>query len=320
MEKKNWFVRILVILLILFVAAIILASFFFSEKRLLITAPIIFLIAILVILSLAEIFDNFSIGNFLSLQKEHRKVESELRKIENENRELRLQLTNIISNVNSNHNTTIYGQIPEHMGRILGVEKAKEEEVQKKKQEEETVHSTQSSEINSKQPKIDFVTRRRIFNKLEEVLLIKYCEKYDINIKDVSKEMKFSEGFIDTDPIMEKNVIFDAYYKAPWQEELFIEICYYLGSISMLERFYHLLSKVYHYRVTKKLQAKLVLVVPSLSEKMEKELSYNTYGLTKERFCKYFSPAIRNNLLDFMEIEISDEEVEKIKQQCQIDI
>ena len=42
-------------------------------------APIICLIAILVKLYFDEIFDNFSIENFLSLQKEHRKTENENR-------------------------------------------------------------------------------------------------------------------------------------------------------------------------------------------------------------------------------------------------
>ena len=315
MQKKNWFVRSLVVLLILFVALIIVTSFFFSENKLIITAPIICLVAILVVLALAEIFDNFSIGNFLSLKKEHKKVEYDLKKSEQENRELRLQLTNIVANINSNNNTAIFGQFPGLMDRILGVEKAQADEVQKKKQEEETVHISENKESNTQQQRLDFTVRRKINAKIEDYILSEYCVKNDINPSDVFREMKFSEGFIDNDPIMERNMIFDAYYKAPWKEEVFIEICHYYNSPSMLDRFYHLLSKIYHYRTAKKLQAKLVLLVPIVSEKKADELSYGMRGMPKERFCGYFAPAIKNNLLELIEIEVSDDEIEKIKKQ-----
>ena len=72
---------------------------------------------------------------------------------------------------------------------------------------------------------------------------------------------------------------------------------------------------IYHYRVAKKLQAKLVLLTPSISEEKSNELSFNMRGVTKERFCKYFAPAMKNNLLEFVEIQISDEEIENIKNQ-----
>lgn len=255
MQKKNWFARGLVILLIFFIATIVVISFFFSESKFVITSPIICLVAILVVLALSEIFDNFNVGNFLSLKKEHKKVEHELQKSEQENRELRAQFTNIVTNLNSNSNTTIFGQLPDFMERTFGIKKAQDDEVQKKKQEED-VHFSQIDSVNTQQAKSDYATRRRIISKIEDLVLKHYCSKQDINILDVYKEIKFSEGFIDNDPIMERNIIFDAYYKAPWQEELFIEICYNFYSPAMLDRFYHLLSKVYHYRNAKKLQAK----------------------------------------------------------------
>ncbi len=115
MQKKNWFARGLVILLIFFIATIVVISFFFSESKFVITSPIICLVAILVVLALSEIFDNFNVGNFLSLKKEHKKVEHELQKSEQENRELRAQFTNIVTNLNSNSNTTIFGQLPDFM-------------------------------------------------------------------------------------------------------------------------------------------------------------------------------------------------------------
>ena len=135
MQKKNWFVRIMVILLILFVTAIIFVSFVFSENRFVITAPIIFLVSILVVLSLAEIFDNFNIGNIVSLKKENKKVENELEITRQENKELRLHLTNVVTSISSNQNTTILGTIPGLSIQNLTMEKANKNEVEAEKKE-----------------------------------------------------------------------------------------------------------------------------------------------------------------------------------------
>ncbi len=306
-ENKNLFTRGLVVILILFVVAVIVSAFWFSSEKLVISAPIVVLICILVVLALAETFDNFNIGNILSLKREQEKTEKELRYTEQENRELRSQLTSIVSNINSNHNTTIFGNTSDLL-RALDVEKAEKEEIERKKQEE---HSSQQVETIDQHKPTNYAIRRQALEKMEEFLLSQFCSKYDIEPKEVFREMKFSTGFVDSDPIMERNVIFDAYYKAPWQEELFIEICFRYNSPAMLDRFYHLLSKVYHYRSVKKLQAKLVLIIPKMSEKMSEELGYTTRGLSKERFCEYFAPALKNNLLEIIEIQIDDVELEK---------
>lgn len=87
MQKKNWFVRVLVILLILFIASIIVISYFFSINKFIITGQIICLICILVVLALAEIFDNFSIGNIITLNRQYKNKEKELERSEKENRE-----------------------------------------------------------------------------------------------------------------------------------------------------------------------------------------------------------------------------------------
>ncbi len=134
-KNKNLFTRGLVVILILFVVAVIVSAFWFSSEKLVISAPIVVLICILVVLALAETFDNFNIGNILSLKREQEKTEKELRYTEQENRELRSQLTSIVSNINSNHNTTIFGNTSDLL-RALGVEKAEKEEIERKKQEE----------------------------------------------------------------------------------------------------------------------------------------------------------------------------------------
>ena len=315
MQKKNWFVRVLVILLILFIASIIVTSYCFSSNRFIITGQIICLICILVILALAEIFDNFSIGNLITLSRQYKHKEKELERSEKENRELRLQLTNIFSNINANHNTNIFGSSPELLSRLLGVEKAEPEEVEKKIEEEVKEHTPEKHDENEVQTKMDYMSRRRVFQGIENLLLTRYFENNNIKQEQICRQIKFSEGFVDTDPIMERNVIFDAYYKEPWDEEVFVEMCMSYSSPSMLDRFYHLLSKVYHYRTVKKLRAKLVLIVPEISETNAVDLSLGGRETSKERFFKYFAPAIKNNLLEIVELDVSDADIEKIKKE-----
>lgn len=314
MQKKNWFVRVLVILLILFIASIIVISYFFSINKFIITGQIICLICILVVLALAEIFDNFSIGNIITLNRQYKNKEKELERSEKENRELRLQLTNVFSNINANHNTNIFGSSSESLSRLLSVEKAEPEEVEKKIEEEVKEHTPEKHDENEVQTKMDFISRRRVFQGIENLLLARYFEKNNIKQEQICTQIKFSEGFVDTDPIMERNVIFDAYYKEPWDEEVFVEMCM-SNSLPMLDRFYLLLSKVYHYRTVKKLQAKLVLIIPAISEKNVVDLSLRGLGANKERFFKYFAPAIKNNLLKIVELEVSDADIEKIKKE-----
>lgn len=314
MQKKNWFVRVLVILLILFIASIIVISYFFSINKFIITGQIICLICILVVLALAEIFDNFSIGNIIMLNRQYKNKEKELERSEKENRELRLQLTNVFSNINANHNTNIFGSSSESLSRLLSVEKAEPEEIEKKIEEEVKEHTPEKHDENEVQTKMDFISRRRVFQGIENLLLARYFEKNNIKQEQICTQIKFSEGFVDTDPIMERNVIFDAYYKEPWDEEVFVEMCM-SNSLPMLDRFYLLLSKVYHYRTVKKLQAKLVLIIPAISEKNVVDLSLRGLGANKERLFKYFAPAIKNNLLKIEELEVSDADIEKIKKE-----
>lgn len=302
------------ILLILFIASIIVISYFFSINKFIITGQIICLICILVVLALAEIFDNFSIGNIITLNRQYKNKEKELERSEKENRELRLQLTNVFSNINANHNTNIFGSSSESLSRLLSVEKAEPEEIEKKIEEEVKEHTPEKHDENEVQTKMDFISRRRVFQGIENLLLARYFEKNNIKQEQICTQIKFSEGFVDTDPIMERNVIFDAYYKEPWDEEVFVEMCM-SNSLPMLDRFYLLLSKVYHYRTVKKLQAKLVLIIPAISEKNVVDLSLRGLGANKERLFKYFAPAIKNNLLKIEELEVSDADIEKIKKE-----
>lgn len=82
----------------------------------------------------------------------------------------------------------------------------------------------------------------------------------------IARATKFSDAFVNIDPIMEQNIIFDGYYRSPLGEQ-FIEVSTSFRMMSMdMLRLYHMLSKVYYYRNATQQQAKLVLLTVQLPE------------------------------------------------------
>jgi len=73
--------------------------------------------------------------------------------------------------------------------------------------------------------------------------------------------------------------------------------------VSFRDDLYVKLSKIYHYRNTRKVEAHMdLLLVKSPSDK------YNTLSL--ERLYDHFAPAMNENLLKICEIPFTDEEIE----------
>ena len=68
--------------------------------------------------------------------------------------------------------------------------------------------------------------------KIEKLAIDRFCTQHKIPILSVVREVKFSNEFIGIDPIMDRNAIFDAYYKS-LQEELFIEVKINFAPVSM---------------------------------------------------------------------------------------
>ena len=109
-NPKNWFVRILIILFCLGIASMIFFNFFCVEPYGEFKNGIFFLLSILLILVLAESFDNFSIGQIVSIKREIKNKEKENKKLEQRNTEL---ISHIISITNTQtqkqQSTNIFG-------------------------------------------------------------------------------------------------------------------------------------------------------------------------------------------------------------------
>ena len=308
MKIKNWFTRVLVVLLILFIGVLICFSYFGTNPRLNLTPEIIVLVLLLIVLTLAEVFDNFSIGNIISLKREKDTVKKELVASKEENERLRNQITTIISTSISSRNTNIIGIAGDSLSK-LSVEPAQSSEVEQKNNEDALNNVSNESNRN-------YAVARETNRQIEEFVLKRFCKNNQIAESSLDREVKFSKEFVDSDPIMDRNMVFDAYYRTI-QCEYFIEIKSGSVSPNYYYMLYHLLSKIYHYRVSKQKQAKLLFVLPIISEKSKARLYMHSYpGQSIERLKELFSPAIKNDLLELVQIEVSDEEVNDIYTAC----
>lgn len=310
MEKKtNWFSRVLIIILIIFIVALVIGAFVLGEPKFSLTNEIIILILLLIVLALSEVFDNFNIGNLITAKKEKHEKEVELKEAKTENKELRTQLISIVSNSVTNRNMNIFGLSKDGWVQMAGVEQAESTAVEEKKEEDLAVDNKSFTDDTRK--------RLRMLPKIEKLALDRFCIDHKIPMLSVVRDVKFSNEFIGIDPIMDRNAFFDAYYKSV-QEELFIEIKINFTPASMnMYNLYYLLSKVYYYRKANQLHAKMALIVPNLPKSYWKDQGNFDASKIISNFQETFAPAIMNNLLEIIPIEITQNDLDIINKELE---
>lgn len=305
------FSRVLIVGLCLFIVGLIIASFGWGSSPLTITAEIVTLLLLLVVLALSETFDNFSLANLFEVKREKAETEKKLEAVKEENKELTEQLTNLFSatlttfnqNTNANSTTNSFHVDFHNPAQKTVIEPAKQEIITEKEQEAEEVAQNTTAQNNSP----NYVQRRKMQTKIDGYLLDTYCQKRQIPKLSVYRDMTFSDAFTGIDPIMDRKIIFDAYYKAP-QEELFFELKSGPYSTFWMYNLYYQISKVLFYQNAKKQKAKLVLLMPVLPEKYQRR-----YGGARgiEQLKAYFAPAILNGLLEVEALPVSAEWLSK---------
>lgn len=338
-KKSNKFTRTLVILLIVFIAVLVLLS---SRpcQRFTLTGESVILVVLLVILALSEVFDRFQLGNLLTLEQEKKAKEERLREVSAENQQLRAQLTTIVSSSVANHNTAIFGMpSKEQLANLFGTKPAEPDEVDEKEKEElasnapaletaepaaapasEAPVAASTSEAQNHR-RTEVVNRRRMQSRIETLCLDRYSEMLQVSKYSIASATKFSDAFVNIDPIMEQNIIFDGYYRSPLGEQ-FIEIftASRAGSLDMYY-LYHMLSKIYYYRNTTQQQARLVLLAVQLpGSYYTGYAAASTSELSARRLAalqKTFAPAIRNQLLEIVPIEITDDDISRIRKEVE---
>lgn len=330
-KKSNKFTRTLVILLTVFIAVLVLLS---SRpcQRFTLTGESVILVVLLVILALSEVFDRFQLGNLLTLEQEKKAKEERLREVSAENQQLRAQLTTIVSSSVANHNTAIFGMpSKEQLANLFGTKPAEPDEVDEKEKEEELASNAPAPQTTEpaaapaseaqNHRRTEVVNRRRMQSRIETLCLDRYSEMFQVSKYSISRATKFSDAFVNIDPIMEQNIIFDAYCRSPLGEQ-FIEIstASRAGGLNMYY-LYHMLSKIYYYRNTTQQQARLVLLAVQLpGSYYPGYAAASTSELAARRLAtlqKTFAPAIRNQLLEIVPIEITDDDITRIRKEVE---
>ena len=130
-KKTNYFVRTLIVLFCLGLASMIAINFLYVEPFGVIKSGMFFLLTILLVLVLAESFDNFSIGQIVSINREIKVKQEENKKLEQKNSEL---ITHLISITNSQtqkqQSTNVFGDLYTETPKNLQPKKTKNDNVQ----------------------------------------------------------------------------------------------------------------------------------------------------------------------------------------------
>lgn len=292
-KSSNLLINIFGIILLISIISLIAISFVKSKYTFEITASIIILLAFLLVVFLSKSFDDFQIGQIISLKRNVTEYKEKNEKLENDKFELIKQIVNM--NVQSQHTANVnYNAIPmEVLQKSISVQQADEKERQEDKTQED-------SEI---QKELKVIDKRMDRVKFEQFMIKKHFgENYNSILQDVKVENKFG----DTDPISNRNIIFDAYYNDNEQEG-FIEVKQYISPVS-LDRIYVMLNKIYNYNNIKNAKASLTLIIPNISGDNTKK--FGIYNI--EKLKDVFYPAIASGLLNIKQIEISHEEMEQL--------
>lgn len=289
-------------------AAIILGvaiiSFVKGSPQYVISNGMIYLFSLIIILLVWDSVESFSLSNIVTLTKRVKDKEKEVQLLSSENKELRANFLSIIQN------KQIFN-VEINNGKAQ-VEPAIQDDSNNADNDLEFDKVDTIIEID---PNDDRNVRRRAImpELVSQKAIEKFADKNNISPKELQRNVKFSQSFIEKDPIMSRNAIFDAYIKRSL-DEIFIEVKF--PSMVIDERIYYMLSQINRYVNTNKVNAKLVIILPKFS-KNGLEMVVGHAGRNQERLPSLmrsrYKQAIENGLLEIAEIEIADEEVAKMK-------
>lgn len=310
-KVTNYFVRTLMSAFCVLLLVMIIYRYFCTEPKGEITSGILSLLAILLVIVLAESFDNFSIGKLITISREKKKKEKEVEKLEKQNSQLLSQIITFSSTQNQSQvHTNVYGDY--HAGHT--VQKASEEEVR-----QENLSSDESRSMNEAADRMTGTTtttttpapvQRPLTSpqKLQELGLNKYLQQRSISTLNVIKDAKLVTQFQGIDPISTFQPIFDGYLKES-EHETFIEVRLASNTSMMFrDRLYVMLSKVNHYKTIKRIEAHLDLVLLKVPNEEARRVSMSS------RMLETFEPAIATGLLKVIEIDLNEEEVSSCRE------
>jgi hypothetical protein len=125
-ETPNTFVRALIVGLVLALCCLSYINFFWREPQFEISAGLLSLIALIVLLSLSEIYDHLSFGAILTLKRKVEEERASKESLREDNRELRSHLVTLVANIQQSQVNNTFNAPPEVWGKLLGVVPASE--------------------------------------------------------------------------------------------------------------------------------------------------------------------------------------------------
>lgn len=297
MEAKkhvNWFVRVLIAALCLLLSGLITYRFFAIEPRGQIDGGTLAVLGLLIVLTLAESFDNFSVGQLILISREAAKKEREVDKLEKQNSHL---LTQIIGMSNAQaqaqSNTTVLGDYI-----LPRVREATPQEVQEKERAEAPGGNPEELPQAAEAPRQRLNPRR-----VEDLAIQKYAELKRTDGANIIRNATFAAQFHKVDPISDIQPVFDGYLVSS-DGEAFIEVRNSdFAPFSFRQQLYVLLSKIYYYRQMKGASAHLDLIIVNIPGRERR------MGPPLERYIAEFQPAIASGLLRLVNIEIAEQQL-----------
>lgn len=317
-RKVNWFVRGLLIVFILYLLGIITTGFLIGNPSYSLTPEYITLFILITILILSESFDNLSMGKYLSLSREIKKKKEEVNEIKQENTDLRehiIKMTTLINQNQHQSNTTINGLTPELL-HMLGVIKAKDNkddeiDIGNISISETPTNTDMLSSITVSDPKMPQYNKRDFFRFAEKESIDNYLEKHLIPEGNIIRDAQFTPAFQGLDPIMERRIIFDAYFKTEFKE-YFFEVLLSINPMT-LDRLYVQLSKINFYNQAKHVKGQLIVLIVEFPNELDSTSVRQPFR--PERIIEAFQPAISNDLLTIELVPFSIEDIERWKKE-----
>lgn len=316
-NKPNTFVRALTFGLVLALCSMSFFNFFWRDPPFEISAGLLALLALIVLLSLSEIFDKLQFGTILSLQRKVSEAKESNGLLREDNRELRAQVMTLVSNIQQSQVNNTFNAPPEAWAKLLGVVPAKEpsdkESVESQLPEptgsrmelaanqSEIVGQSEPSEAR-RQSTRDKFERYRV---AEAIAIRKYFDSIPIPQSERMINVEFSSSFQGIDPVMDRRIVFDGYVKVDGRERFIEAVRAQSPSMMFADRIYVMLTKIWLYRQAKKIQAELVLMLVDIEDVESDGRRFNS-----NRLLEYFQPAIANDLLRVESVTILAAEID----------
>lgn len=224
-----------------------LISFLKGAPQYSVSNGIVYLFVLVIILLVWDSVESFSLGNLVTLKLKIKDKEKENESLAAENKELRNQVLSVIKN---NQSVTV---------QVNASEDKVEHAIRDDSQSEEndlmfglidTVVEVDSAEC--------------IAGMVEQKALEKFAVKNNIALEAMQHDVKFSQQFIDRDPLMIRDVIFDGYVKR-LLDELFVEVVFQQNWRIAADVAYFRLAQIDRYAKANKTNAKMVIIIPKLT-------------------------------------------------------